>query len=61
MSTITGKDFERLIDVLEEQNKILQAQHEQLEGTAESLQDVLSVLNEMTGELRDGLANLLSL
>lgn len=59
MSTIAGKDFERLIDVLEEQNKILQAQYEQLESTAESLQNVVDVLYEMMCELRDGLANLM--
>ena len=52
MSTIAGKDFERLINVLEAQNKILRDQCEQAERAGDTLDEVVNALDIRT--LGDG-------
>lgn len=56
---ITGEPLERLINVLEEQNKILRDQCEQAERAGDTLDEVVNALDMLGEALRDSLANLI--
>ena len=58
-NAITGEPLERLIHVLEEQNKILRDQCEQAERAGDTLDEVVNVLDMLGEALRDSLANLI--
>ncbi|WP_461371935.1 hypothetical protein [Candidatus Darwinibacter acetoxidans] len=58
-NAITGGALERLINVLEEQNKILRDQCEQAERVGDTLDEVVNALDMLGEVLRDGLANLI--
>lgn len=58
-NAITGGALERLINVLEEQNKILRDQCEQAERAGDTLDEVVNALDMLGEALRDSLANLI--
>ena len=58
-NAITGGALERLIHVLEEQNKILRDQCEQVERAGDTLDEVVNALDMLGEALRDSLANLI--
>jgi hypothetical protein len=58
-NAITGEPLERLINVLEEQNKILRDQCEQAERAGDTLDEVVNALDMLGEALRDSLANLI--
>ena len=58
-NAITVEPLERLIRVLEEQNKILRDQCEQAERVGDTLDEVVNALDMLGEALRDSLANLI--
>lgn len=56
---MTRGSIERLINVLEEQNKILRDQCEQAERAGDTLDEVVNALDMLGEALRDSLANLI--
>jgi len=58
-NAITKEALERLINVLEEQNKILRDQCEQAERAGDTLDEVVNALDMLGEALRDSLANLI--